>query len=165
MSRIELEACVKNFIFNRTKTFATLDQLESITNDSNVLGWRPGPGRAHFAWQFMHIAVTEELFATARLFGTLPGMGPYVERFRGGSKPDESIVDVATIRECLTESREHLIKALQSFQDSDLGMIPEPIKDRGWSLRTVLHVLAWHEAHHQGQIHLTLNLYNHRHAD
>jgi hypothetical protein len=28
----------------------------------------------------------------------------------------------------------------------------------------VLHILAWHEAHHQGQAHITLNLYRAAHA-
>ena len=158
MSKTEIEAYISACKFNRTKTLASLDQLEKTSVTENHLGWRPGVGRAHFSWQFMHIAVTEELFATARLFGTNPGLGPYIDRFRGGSTPDENLVDFTTIRHCLSDSREHLLNALSKFQDGDLGTIPEPIKERGWSLRTVLQVLGWHESHHQGQIHLTLNL-------
>jgi hypothetical protein len=159
MSRTEIESYTHSLKFNRTKTLQSLEQAEKLPNSASVLGWRPGAGRAHCAWQWMHIAVTEELFATARLFGKEPGLSAFVERFRGGSTPDDEIPNFATIRESLETSRNHLLTAIEAFTDADLNMIPEPIKDRGWSLRTVLHVLTWHESHHQGQIHLTLNLW------
>jgi hypothetical protein len=158
MSRIEIETYTAALKFNRTKTLQSLEQVEKLPNPRTFLGWRPGAGRAHCAWQWMHIAVTEELFATTRLFGKEPGLSPLIERFRGGSTPDDDIPDVFTLRESLEISRSHLLQAIETFKDEDLTMIPEPIKDRGWSLRTVMQVLCWHEAHHQGQIHITLNL-------
>jgi len=52
-----------------------------------------------------------------------------------------------------------LLATLAEFSDDQLGEIPPALAQRGWPLLTVLHVIAWHEGHHQGQAHLTLNLF------
>jgi uncharacterized damage-inducible protein DinB len=149
--------------FNRKRTLATLDEVASLPDPARVLGWRPGPGRAHVAWQLMHVGVTEELFATERLVGTAPEYAELVPRFRGGSTPDDTIPDVATIRSVLEGSRQHLLNTVATFSDDDLATIPEAFRERGWTLDTILRVITWHEAHHQGQAHLTLNLYKAAH--
>jgi hypothetical protein len=59
MSRIEIETYIATWKFNRTKTLQSMEQVEKLPNPSAILGWRPGAGRAHCAWQWMHIAVTE----------------------------------------------------------------------------------------------------------
>ena len=41
---------------------------------------------------------------------------------------------------------------------------PHFFKERKLALADVLNLLAWHEAHHQGQAHITLNLYKATHA-
>jgi uncharacterized damage-inducible protein DinB len=144
---------------NRERTLATLDGIATLPHPQQVLGWRPGPNRAHVAWQLMHLGVTEELFATERLLGTAPAMPELVPRFRGGSTPDEEIPSVEEIREVLASSRQHLKSTLATFTDEDLSTIPEPFRERGWTLGKILQVLAWHEPHHQGQAHITLNLW------
>jgi len=151
--------------FNRSRTLATLDRAVQDKEPQRVLGWRPGPGRAHVAWQLMHVAITEELFATERLVpGTTPAYADLVPRFRGGSTPDDEIPSADVIRRVLTESREHLLATLSRFGDKDLGTIPEALKERKLMLVDVLHILMWHEAHHQGQAHITLNLWKAAHA-
>jgi len=151
--------------FNRTRTLATLDRALQNQEPQRVLGWRPGAGRAHVAWQLMHVAITEELFATERLVpGTTPKYADLVPRFRGGSTPDDEIPSAEVIRRVLTESREHLLATLARFGDKDLGTIPEALKERKLVLVDVLHILMWHEAHHQGQAHITLNLWKAAHA-
>lgn len=144
---------------NRFQTIALLDRVAQLPHPQEVLGWRPGPGRAHIAWQLMHIAITEELFATERLVGTRPADPELAARFRGGSTPDDTIPTVEDVRNTLQESRQHLLDTIGRFSDSDLDTIPETFKDRGWSIGRILQVLTWHEPHHQGQAHLTLNLY------
>ncbi|HEX3871810.1 MAG TPA: DinB family protein, partial [Pirellulales bacterium] len=52
---------------NRQRTLGLLEQIEQLPDPIEALGWRPGPGRAHIAWQLMHIGITEELFASERL--------------------------------------------------------------------------------------------------
>jgi hypothetical protein len=108
--------------FNRTRTLATLDDIAKQTDPAAVLGWRPGAGRAHIAWQLMHIGITEELFGTERLFGRTPAYAEMVPRFKGGSTPDDDIPSVALIREVLEQSRVHLKAALAQFTDDDLGV-------------------------------------------
>lgn len=154
------EAALKNLDFNRTRTLDLLDRVAKEPDPQKVLGWRPGLGRAHLAWQLMHIGVTEEIFATERLAphktGEFQELWP---RFRGGSTPDDDIPTVDEIRGVLAESRAHLAATLREIGDDRLAEIPA-----GWAQRKLTHeeifrLVSWHEGHHQGQAHITLNLY------
>jgi uncharacterized damage-inducible protein DinB len=159
MSTIEL--LVKALQFNRARTLGLLDRIEKLPAPREVLGWRPGAGRAHVAWQLMHIGITEELFATERLWPAKSGQFQDLwPRFRGGSTPDDSIPETAEIRRILTESREHLLDTLSRFSDDQLGVIPPAWKERGLTLHDILNLLSFHESHHHGQAHITLNLYS-----
>jgi hypothetical protein len=154
-----IEIAIQSIQFNRTRTLATLDKIAQEPDPQRILGWRPGPGRAHIAWQLMHLGITEELFATERLVpGAKPQFADLVPRFKGGSTPDDNIPSIAEIRSVLSQSREHLLATLRKFSDDDLTMMPEALRERKLSLHDVLHILCWHEAHHQGQAHITLNL-------
>jgi hypothetical protein len=155
-----IHTLINAYHFNRPRTLGLLEKIEKEADPQRVLGWRPGPRRAHIAWQLTHIGITEELFATERLVpGAKPGFAELVPRFKGGSTPDDEIPPAALIRRVLTESRAHLLETLGRFGDKDLGTIPEGFKERGWPLVDILNVLAWHEPHHQGQAHITFNLY------
>ena len=150
--------------FNRTRTLGTLDDIAKQPDPAAILGFRPGPGRAHIAWQLMHIGITEELFATERLIaGATPAYADLVPRFKGGSTPDDNIPDVGLIRQVLTESRRRLLGTLSKFTDDDLSAIFPWFKER-------LDILAcaagsrWHESHHQGQAHISYNLWKAKHA-
>ena len=158
MSAIEL--LIKSLEFARARTLGLLDSIEK--EPIRRLSWLGGRDRAgrDIGWQLTHIAVTEEIFATERL-------APQKEvhwkelwpRFRGGSTPDDDVPSVAMIRDVLTGAREHLLKTLRTFGDDRLDEIPEALRERKLTIRDVLFILAWHEAHHQGQAHLTCNLY------
>ena len=146
--------------FNRTRTLATLERAEQDKDSQRALAFRPGPGRAHVAWQLMHVAITEELFATERLWPEKKAIfTEFIPRFKGGSTPDDDIPSAALIRQVLSESRSHLLDTLSRFGDKDLGTIPEAMKERKLTVLDILHILAWHEGHHQGQAHITLNIY------
>lgn len=159
-----LHSMLAAYQFNRVRTLATLDKIEQETDPQAALGYRPGPGRAHIAWQLMHLAITEELFATERLpcekkptpFADL------IPRFRGGSTPDDNIPTASQIRQVLAESRAHLLETLLGFSDIHLGVIPTGLAERKLTLLDAVHILSWHEAHHQGQAHITLNLFRAR---
>lgn len=157
-----IQTTVEMWKWNRERTIGTLNAIAELDNPQEALGWRPGPGRAHIAWQLMHIGITEELFATDRLLGKQPDFAELVPRFRGGSTPDEDIPTLSQIHEILSATRHHLLETVQTFTEADLERIPEPLKQRGWTIGTVLKVINWHEAHHQGQAHITLNLYKNR---
>jgi hypothetical protein len=153
-----LHSLIAAIQFNRTRTLATLERIEKEA-DSAALGYRPGPGRAHIAWQLMHIGITEELFATERLTDNRPAYSDLVPRFKGGSTPDDNIPSAATIRQILNDSRQHLLTTLGTFGDAQLGWMPPALAERKLSFLDVLHILAWHEGHHQGQAHITFNLF------
>lgn len=158
------EIMIASYQFNRTRTLGLLEQIDKLPNPQAALGWRPGPGRAHIAWQLMHIGVTEELFATERLApqkaGSFTELWP---RFRGGSTPDDNIPSSSEIRHVLTEGRQHLLETLSTLTEANLGDIPDALRERKLTVRDVLHILAWHEGHHQGQAHITLNLFKATH--
>lgn len=155
---------IRSYNFYRTRTLDLLDKIEQLPGPSQVLGWRPGAGRAHIAWQLMHVAITEEIFATERLAphkaGAWADLWP---RFRGGSTPDDEIPSASAIRQTLAGTREHLLATLGEFGDDRLGEIPAALAARKLTVLDVLHILGWHEAHHQGQAHITLNLYKAAH--
>lgn len=155
-----VQTLAESFSFARTRTLALLDKIEKEPDAQKILGWRPGPGRAHIAWQLMHIGITEELFATERLAPPAkPAFADLVPRFKGGSTPDDEIPSAATIRQVLHETRAHLLATLSRFSDNDLATIPDFFKERKLAIIDVLRLIAWHEGHHQGQAHITFNLY------
>jgi hypothetical protein len=144
MSRIDhLQDAIQ---FNRIRTLGLLEKIEQEPDPQLVLAWRPG--------------ITEEIFATERLLPEKPGhwldLWP---RFRGGSTPDDNVPTPAQIREVLNGGREHLLATLSTFRDDQLGWIPPALAQRQLTLLDVLHIIAWHEGHHQGQAHITLNLF------
>jgi uncharacterized damage-inducible protein DinB len=155
---------IEAYEFNRSRTLDLLATIEKMPYPQAVLAWRPGPGRAHIGWQFMHVGITEEIFATERLApqkqATFAELWP---RFRGGSTPDDDVPSIDTIRRILGESRSHLIETLAAYGDDRLGEIPAALAARKFTVGKVLHLIGWHEAHHQGQAHITFNLYKAAH--
>ena len=159
-----IQSHIPQYQFNRTRTLGLLDQVEKLPDPRAVLGWRPGPGRAHIAWHLMHIGVTEELFASERLAKKPGAFAELWPRFRGGSTPDDDIPSPEEIRRVLEESRSHLVATLGELREDQLDEIPPTFKERGLPLRALIQIIASHEPHHQGQAHAKLNLYKAAHA-
>ncbi|MBI1313636.1 DUF664 domain-containing protein [bacterium] len=158
-----IESVLSIWDVNRERTLETLAAIEQLDDPQAALAFRPGPERAHVAWQLMHIAVTEELFATSRFLGTDPAFPELCERFqRGSMASDDDVPTVAEIRETLAQSREHLTATMAKFREADLETMPGILAERGWTLRRALQIIAWHEPHHQGQAHVTLNVFKAR---
>ena len=151
---------VESYKFYRVRTMGLLDTIQKLPDPQQALKWRPGPGRAYIGWQLMHLGITEDLFASERLAphkqGRFTELWP---RFRGGSKPDDQLPPADEIRRILEQSRADLLVTLSEYTEDRLGEIPAVFKERGLTVRDVLYLMGWHEAHHQGQAHLTLNLY------
>jgi hypothetical protein len=154
------EIYLQAYALNRKRTIDLLEKCLREPDPTKVLAFRPGPGRAHIAWQLMHVGVTEELFATERLVPPKqPGFTDLLPRFRGGSTPDDDIPDPDLIRKVLDESRKHLIETYADLHDGRLEEIPAALAERKLTIRDVFHILGWHEAHHHGQAHITFNIY------
>ncbi|MEX2113751.1 MAG: DinB family protein [Pirellulales bacterium] len=156
----QIKILTDGYAFTRARTLATLDEIEKLADPAAALAFRLGPGRAHIGWQLMHIGITEEIFASERLAPEKPGKWTELwPRFRGGSTCDDDVPTAALIRQVLGESRERLLATLGGYSDDRLGEIPTPLAQRKLTMLNVLHLLPWHEAHHQGQAHVTLNSY------
>ncbi len=113
----------------------------------------------------MHIAVTEEIFATERLAPErAPRWKELWSRFRGGSTPDDQVPSPGEIRQLLAGTRTALMATLADYSDARLGEIPAALAERKLTVLDVLYLIGWHEAHHQGQAHLSLNLWKARSA-
>jgi uncharacterized damage-inducible protein DinB len=146
---------------SRRKTLELLDTVAKTPEPAAALGWRPGHGRAHLAWQLMHIAATDDRHLNVRMNGGDPREPDLVRRFAGGSVPDDDIPSLNQIRQYLAERREAMLAHLAGLSDADLANKPNP--EAPWPYREWFQVLAWHEAHHHGQAHLTFNLYRATH--
>ena len=156
-----------SFEFNRGRVEILLDSIEQMDQPEQVLGWRPGEGRAHIAWQLMHIGITEEIFATERLatIESSPHRQSW-DRFRGGSTPDDAIPSSDEIRTVLVDGRRQLLATLDGYNDDQLADViwHHPRMKVDLTLLQILHIIAFHESHHQGQAHITLNLYKAAHG-
>jgi len=148
--------------FVRVRSLGTLDTIAAMPNPQAVLAWRPAPGRAHAAWQLMHLGATEDRHLTVRMKLEESAANPeYVRRFAGGSTVDDTIPTVAEIRSYLAERRAALVEFLHTLAPEMVGIKPS---DKAYGpYGEWLKLLAWHEAHHQGQLHITLNMYKAAH--
>jgi uncharacterized damage-inducible protein DinB len=154
MSKAEIR---KQLEFVRKKTSDFVDTIAKLPDAQKALGWRPGPGRAHIAWQLMHVAATDDRHLNVRIRGGDANNADFVNRFAGGSTPDEKIPSLDEIRRYLTDRRTAMLEMLASATDEQLSR--KPYEASPYTLEEWFRVWIWHEAHHQGQAHLTLNMY------
>lgn len=141
----------------RKKTLEILDTIAGTDDPIKILGWRPGTDRAHIAWQLMHVAATDDKHLNIRMHQREASNPEFVRRFAGGSTPDDDIPSVDVIREYLTTQREALLAHLRTLSEEDFAK--KPHDEEKWIYQQWFEILAWHEGHHQGQAHLTYNLY------
>jgi hypothetical protein len=143
--------------FARKRTLDLIDSLAKQPNVPVLLAWRPGPGRAHIGWQLMHLGATDDRHLNVRIKGGEPAQPDYVRRFAGGSTPDDDVPGIDEIRRYLIERRQALAEHFRALTNSQLSQ--KPNDQAPWTYQEWAQVLAWHEAHHHGQAHLTWNLF------
>src|SRR5580692_9732065 len=85
--------------FSRSRLLGILETIEKSGQDmKKVLAWRPGPGRAHIAWQAMHCAATHDRYLNVGVKGGKPRDEALVANFAGGSTPsDENVPQLPAI--------------------------------------------------------------------
>lgn len=142
---------------SRRRMNELIDAVAARPNAATMLAWRPGPGRAHLAWQFMHIGATDDRHLNARMRGGQPASPEFVNRFAGGSTPDDEIPPLDAIRQYLADRRRDMLDHLQRLAESDL--LTKPNTDAPWTYDDWFTVLALHESHHHGQAQVIYNLY------
>lgn len=154
MSRAEMR---KQLEFARKKTLELLETIAKQPDPAKALGWRPGPGRAPIAWQLMHIAATDDRHLNVRIRAGEAKEPAFVGRYAGGSTPDDVIPSVEEIRRYLTDRRADMLVLLDTATDDE--MAKKPYEASPYTLEEWFRVWIWHEGHHHGQAHLTLNLF------
>ena len=167
---MDIATLISTLEFSRSRLLGTLDAIEKTATEkkhdpAKVLAWRPGPGRAHIGWQAMHCAATHDKYLNVALRGKTARDEAIVAGFGGGSTPsDVNVPPLAAIREKLGSAFSDLKDYVASLDAAGLKrMIPGPNNTQR-SVGEAITMLAWHEAHHQGQIHLTWNLYKATHG-
>lgn len=162
---METNALLASFDFGRQRLIGSLDTIEkSGANVQDVLAWRPAPGRAHIGWQALHCAVTLDKYIHF-LRGQEPRNPQAVADFGGGSTPsDEKVPSLDAIRSALAESYELVRGYISGLTDADLDKVLTNPGNKQRSIRETIILLTWHEAHHQGQIHITWNMYKAAHG-
>ncbi|HWE02484.1 MAG TPA: DinB family protein [Tepidisphaeraceae bacterium] len=159
---MDLNTLLAGLDFSRSRLLGLLETIEKSGQDlAGVLAWRPGPGRAHIAWQAMHCAATHDRYLNVGLKGGAVNDQALVAAYAGGSTPsDTNVPSLADIRSTLETTYGVFRNYVAALPASELSRMMA-------SKRTVeesLLLMAWHEAHHQGQIHLTWNLYKQAHG-
>ncbi len=158
----QLIALISCLDMNLNRVVAQVESVSGNPEMKEFLSWRIAPERAHAAWQWTHIAVTEELFACHRLVKAPERSkhSDYWDRFRGGSTPsDTDIPTFETILTLLKENHETLRQTLMTFTDEDLDIHQSTVRDTTHTLRNWLQIMIYHSAHHHGQVHAMLNVY------
>ena len=151
--------------FARARLLGTLETIEKSGHDvAKVLAWRPGPGRAHMGWQFLHCAATHHKHVYATLQGKPIPDEALARNYAGGSTPsDQDIPSVGVIKDKLASSYADFRAYIAALKPADLTRIVGPA-GRERSLGDMIVLYTWHEAHHQGQIHITWNMYKAAHG-
>ena len=146
-----IDAMTSLWDLNRERTNALIGEFRDDPELDELLVWQPDDGRAHIGWQLMHIAVTEAVIAKERITQGGANLGDLAERFGRGSVPDGNV-----------PSLDEIVETTRSITDDELQTIRPGLEPRGWTVQKALQIISWHEAHHHGQAHITLNLYRNR---
>jgi hypothetical protein len=157
---MEAATLVSMLDFAHARLLGTLDAIEKSGEDvAKVLTWRPADGRAHIGWQILHCAATHDRYFHGVIRGQNATDATLVAQFGGGSTPEDGNIPAAS------EIRAKLEKHFAEFRKFVAACSPQELDkevgppDRRRKLGDAVVLLAWHEAHHQGQAHLTWNLY------
>ena len=150
-------ATLAQLAFNRKVTLKLLDDLEKTGKAKQALLFRARPKAAPLGWHLMHLAATEDRMAQSFGGHTKAVSREWAEEFKSGKPAGPNVPAPAEVRRYLKETRSSLEGALARFDLKRLDTKPTP--ESRFDFRTSLHVLMYHEPHHQGQAHATFNMY------
>lgn len=148
----------------RGRLLGSLEAIETSGLDVKAaLTFRPGPARSHIAWQAMHCAATHDKYINVYLRGSQIKDPALVEAYGVNSvAKDDSVPDLKTIRKALEIHFEGFKDFIRGLTEADYDRKIEMGPGRIRTIRESIMVMVWHESHHQGQIHLTWNIFKAR---
>lgn len=163
---MDRDTLIAQLDFTRSRLLGILDTIDnSGQNTQQVLAWRPAPGRAHIGWQAMHCAATHDRYLNVALKKGAVTDEKLVADFGGGSTPsDQNVPTLADIRQKLEAHYTPFRAFVASVDDEAMKVKFTGRNGKERTLGEAITLLAWHEAHHQGQIHLTWNMYKGAHG-
>lgn len=152
--------------FTRARLMGSLEAMEKSGQPlDQILAWRPGPGRAHTAWQALHCAATHDKYFNVYVLKSAVKDDALVTAYGGGSTPsDTNIPGLAYIKDKLAAAYQPLRDWVATANPEQLAVMVKRPNGQEMSVGNSVILLTWHEAHHQGQIHLTWNLYKAAHG-
>jgi len=162
---VDLETLIAGMEFARARVLETLGRIEGSGGDAEqVMQWRPGPGIPNITWHAMHCAATHHKYERVVLGkGSLRETALVAAYGGSDTQPNQEEPSLEQIRDSLANHFESIKAYLRGRPPNDLMLrVPGPGTERSIGEWVIL--LAWHEAHHQGQMHLTWNLYRQAHA-
>ena len=113
----------------------------------------------------MHLAATHDRYINERLLHQAVKDEQLCKNFAGGSTPsDENAPDLQTILQTLEKHYANARTYLLSLRADEINQVMEFPNNVKRTIGECFVVLAFHEAHHQGQMHLTWNLYKAAHG-
>src|SRR6185436_10186522 len=103
---MDIPTLIECMDFARARLTGILGAIEKSGQDVNrVLAWRPGPGRAHIAWQLMHCAATYQRNVSVNFLGGKMKDESLYKDFGGGSTPsDQNVPGLEKIKQTLESS-------------------------------------------------------------
>ncbi len=148
--------------YSRSRLLGTLETIEkSGGGHEESPRVATGAGASAYFLAVHALAATHDRYLNVGIKGGKPNDEWLCTNFAGGSTPSDDLVpDIATIRATLE-------KTYKPFREFLAALHPKTLDRKYPNNRTLAEsyqLLAWHEGHHQGQIHLTWNMYKHAHG-
>lgn len=151
---------VDQFEFNRGQTLKLIEAIEATGQADRAARWIPPTERVCLGWQLLHIAAAEDNLANKHLEQKDFVSKELSELSRAEDKLDlcrTKLPPFAEIKAYLANSRQNLKKTIAGLDLRKLDEKPTP--DAFGTRYKLMNVYIWHEAHHQGQAHLSFNMY------
>ena len=143
--------------YHRNGVDELLAKIEKSPDPAGALAFRPGKDRAQIGWQLMHIAAADDSLLNGMLTTNEPLSAAHVETYQGSKRTPDEIPDLPLIKKYLKDTRDNLKTFIA---DMDMSKLNEKPHEKSWGTHLAgLQNALFHEAHHQGQAHLTFNLY------
>ena len=146
--------------YNRNLTREVISGMEKTGQFEAALRFRPPTGRAPIAFQLMHIAAADDVLLAENLALRPPISAAFIDQYARG-KPSAAVHPTrAVIEEYLSKTSKALRAHIKGMRAAELDRKPHP---KAWGTNyEMLQNVVFHEAHHQGQAHLTLNIFRAR---